>query len=52
MGDTERETDTGRGRSRVPIEREPDMGLNPRTPESPPELKADAQPQSYPGAQS
>ena len=29
--------------------REPDAGLNPRTPGSRPELKADAQPRSHPG---
>ena len=32
---------SGRGRSRLPAE-EPDAGLNPRTPESCPEPKADA----------
>ena len=32
---------SGRGRSRLPVE-EPDMGLDPRTPGSRPEPKADA----------
>ena len=32
---------SGRGRSRLPVE-EPDVGLNPRTPGSHPDLKADA----------
>ena len=31
--------------------REPNVGLDPRTPGSRPEPKADAQPLSYPGAQ-
>ena len=39
------EAETGRGRSR-----EPAAGLDPRTPESGPELKVDTQPPSYPGA--
>ena len=30
--------------------REPDVGFDPRTPGSQPELKADAQPLSHPGA--
>ena len=42
MRDTERGRDTGKG--------EPDAGLNPRTSGSCPELKADAQPLSHPGA--
>ena len=46
MRDTKR--DTARGRSRLPAE-EPDAGLNPRTPGSCPEPKADAQPLSHPG---
>ena len=46
MGDTERGGDTGRGRSRLP---RGDVGLDPRTPGSHPEPKADAQPQSHPG---
>ena len=49
MRDTERGRDTGRGRSRFPAE-EPDVGPDPRTPRSQPELKADAQLLSHPGA--
>ena len=48
MKDTERGRDTGRERSRFPME-DPDVGLNPRTPGSRPELKADAQLLSHPG---
>ena len=46
MRDTDRERgrDIGRERSRFP-----DAGLSPRTPGSPPEPKADAQPLSHPG---
>ena len=44
----ERDRDTGRGRSRLP-RREPSAELDPRTPGSRPELKADAQPPSHPG---
>ena len=44
MKDTERGRDIGRGRSR-----EPDVGLDSRSPGSQPELKADAQPLSHPG---
>ena len=47
MKDTHRDRDTGRGRSRLPVE--PDVGLDPGTPRSRPELKADAQPLSHPG---
>ena len=43
MRDTERGRDIGRGRSRLPV------GLNPRTPGSCPEPKADAQPLNHPG---
>ena len=46
MRDTQRGRDTGRGRSR---RREPDAGLDPETPGSHPEPKADAQPWSHPG---
>ena len=46
---TEREADTGRGRSRLAPCREPDAGLDPRTPGSCPGLKADAKPLSHPG---
>ena len=43
MRDTEREAETQ-------AEREPDVRLNPRTPGSQLEPKADAQPLSHPGA--
>ena len=46
-----RDTERGRHRQRekqAPC-RKPDMGLNPRTPESRPEPKTDAQPLSHPG---
>ena len=49
MRDTERGRDIGRGRSRLPA-RGPDVGLDPGTPRSQPEQKADAQPLSHPGA--
>ena len=63
MRDTEKERergrDTGRGRSRLhagsPVwdsilgRREPSVGLNPGTPGSHPEPKADAQQLSHPG---
>ena len=49
MRDTEKETKTGRERSRHPVGK-PDAGLNPRTPGSWHEPKADAQPLSHPGA--
>ena len=45
----ERGKDIGRVEKQAPS-REPDAGLNPRTPGSPPELKADTQPLSHPGA--
>ena len=41
--------DTGRGRSRLPVQSLMG-GLNPRTPGSQPDPKADAQPLSHPGA--
>ena len=41
--------DTGRGRSRLPSG-EPHVGLCPRSLESRPEPKAEAQPLSHPGA--
>ena len=51
MRDTERDRDIGRGRkSRLHPCREPNVGLDPRTLGSCPELKADAQPLSHPGA--
>ena len=40
---------SGRGRSRL-ISEEPDVGLDPVTPGSRPEPKADAQPLCHPGA--
>ena len=40
--------DTGRDRSRLHC-REPDAGLDPRTPGSCPELKADTEPLNHPG---
>ena len=52
--ETERETERQRHRQRekqAPC-RKPDVGLDPRTPGSRPELKADAQPLSHPGMQS
>ena len=45
MRDTERE----RQRAKQAPWREPDVGLNPRTPGSCPEPKADVQPLSHPG---
>ena len=49
MRDTERGRDKGRGRSRLP-HGGADAGLDPMTPGSCPEAKADAQPLSHPGA--
>ena len=46
MKDTEREADISRGRSRLHAG---DVGLDPRTPGSHPEPKADTQPLSHPG---
>ena len=43
-----REAETPLREKQAPC-REPNAGLNPRTLESRPELKADAQPLSYPG---
>ena len=48
MRDTERGRDTSRGRSRLPAGK-PHAGLDPTTPGSRPEPKADAQPLSHPG---
>ena len=48
MRDTQREAETQR-KKQAPC-REPDVGLDPRTPGSCPEVKADAQPLSLPGA--
>ena len=41
--------DTERGRGRDTGREEPNVGLDPRTPGSCPEPKADAQPLSHPG---
>ena len=46
MRDTQRGRDIGRGRSRLPAGT-PNVGLNSRTPGSPPESKADALPLSH-----
>ena len=51
MRDTERQRHRQR-RSRLPMETEPDVGLNSRTPGSRPEPKADNLPLSHPGAPS
>ena len=49
--DTQREAETqAEGEAGSLRGGEPDVGLDPRTPGSPPELKADAQPLSHPGA--
>ena len=45
----ERGRDIGRGRNRLPVG-SPMWGLDPRTPGSGPEPKADAQPRSHPDA--
>ena len=50
MKGTERERQRHRQRLKQAPCGEPDAGLNPRTPGSCPELKADAQPLSHPGA--
>ena len=49
MRDTQKERQRHRQREKQALCREPDVGLNPRTPGSHPELKTDAQPLSYPG---
>ena len=49
MRDTERERQRHRQREKQTPSGEPDVGLDPRTPGSCPELKADAQPLSHPG---
>ena len=49
MRDTERERQSHRQRERQASLREPDVGLNPRTPGSQPEPMVDAQPLSHPG---
>ena len=49
LWETQREgRDIGRGKKQT-LHREPNVGLDPRTPGSRPELKADAQPLSHPG---
>ena len=50
MRDTEREKEREPETQAEAPCREPDVGLDPRTPGSCPEPKADAQPLSYPGA--
>ena len=49
MRDTEREAERHRQRGKEPPCREPDVGLNLRTPGSHPGLKAGAKPLSHPG---
>ena len=49
MIDPEREAETQQKEKQAPY-REPNVGLNPRTPGSHPEPQADAQPLSHPGA--
>ena len=49
MRDTQREAETGRGRKKQYPCREPDMGLNPRSPGSRPGPKAGAKPLRHPG---
>ena len=49
MRDTERERQRHRQREMQAPHREPDVRLDPRTPGSQPELKADTQLLSYPG---
>ena len=49
MKDTERERQRHRQRENQALWRDPDVGLDPRTPGSCPEPKADAQPLSHPG---
>ena len=49
MRDTHRERERHRQREKQDPCREPDVGLNPRTPGSCPESKANTQPLSHPG---
>ena len=49
--DREKEGGRDRGRSRLPTEQEPNVGLNPRTLGSQPEQTADTQPLNHPGTQ-
>ena len=48
--ETQRETQRHRQRDKQAPYEEPDVGLDPKTPGSQPEPKADAQPLSHPGA--
>ena len=48
--ETQREKQKHRQREKQAPGRQPNAGLDPRTPRSCPELKADAQPLSHPGA--
>ena len=50
MRDTERERQRHKQREKQAPSREPHVGLDPRTPGSRPEPKADAQPLSHPSA--
>ena len=50
MKDTERERQRHRQREKQVPHREPDVGLDPRTPGSRPEVKADTEPLSHLGA--
>ena len=50
MRDTERKGERDRQREKQAPYRDPDVELDPGTPGSCPELKADAQPLSHPGA--
>ena len=52
MRDTEEDRDRDRDRQKQTPCRKPDVGLNPETPGSRPEPKADTQPLSYPGVPS
>ena len=49
MRDTKRERQRHRQREKQALYREPDVGLNPRTPRSRPGPKAGAKPLSHPG---
>ena len=51
MKDTERERQRRSQREKQAPCREPNVGLDPKTPGSCPELKANAQPLSHPGIQ-
>ena len=49
MRNTEREMETQAEGEAGSVQRQPDVGLDPRTPGSCPELKAGAKPPSHPG---